>query len=269
MIRSADTGHSLLPPGKANPGQEHLASLVRDLGDSEPDVRWKALCGLAGLGGGAKAALPQILRTLNDEQQQIRQTACDLVCQLYPDLREPAAPLFPRIEGEEAQERLSAIDALVTLLRTFLEGSASTGAAVQPPSQGPEPASQRCQEVQMNAQSGPAERARGENGTAAPSCVAASQPLGWEPLLGGGSQQAALKFGSAEGLDALIDQFWSDPLLQGVPRIYVGDSTVVVPASVVEHLRQTGHEFIAQKVVSAGDLPAEEVNRIRRSEVPC
>jgi hypothetical protein len=121
----------------------------------------------------------------------------------------------------------------------------------------------------MNAQNGPAERAPLENGIAAPSCVAASHPLGWEPLLGGGDQQAALQFGSAEGLDALIDHFWSDPLLLGVPRIYVGNNTVVVPASVVEHLRQTRHEFVVQKVISAGDLSAEEVNRIRRSEVSC
>jgi hypothetical protein len=119
----------------------------------------------------------------------------------------------------------------------------------------------------MNTHSGPVERAREENGIAAPPGVAASHPLGWEPLLGGGGHQAALQFGSAEGLDALIDQFWSDPLLQGVPRIFVGDNTVIVPASVVEHLRQAGHEFAVQKVVSAGDLPAEEVNRIRRSEV--
>jgi hypothetical protein len=67
--------------------------------------------------------------------------------------------------------------------------------------------------------------------------------LGWEPLLRGGSRQAALQFGSTEGLDSLIDQFWSDPLLQGVPRIHVGANTVIVPATVVEHLRQTGHEL--------------------------
>jgi hypothetical protein len=112
-------------------------------------------------------------------------------------------------------------------------------------------------------------RAQAENGPAAPSGASASHPLGWQPLLEGGGQQAALQFGSAEGLDALIDQFWTDPLLQGVPRIYVGDNTVVVPASVVEHLRQTGHEFVVQRVVSAGELPGAEVNRIRRSEVSC
>jgi hypothetical protein len=30
-------------------------------------------------------------------------------------------------------------------------------------------------------------------------------------------------------LDALIDEFWSDPLVQGVPRISIGENTVVVP----------------------------------------
>jgi hypothetical protein len=117
----------------------------------------------------------------------------------------------------------------------------------------------------MNAPSEAAEQPRGQNGIAAPACVWGGHLQGWEPLLGAGSQQAALQFATAEGLDALIDQLWSDPLLQGVPRIYVGDNTVVVPASVVDHLRQTGHKFIAQKVVSAGELSAEEVNRIRRS----
>jgi hypothetical protein len=120
--------------------------------------------------------------------------------------------------------------------------------------------------MKMSAPSDSAERTRSENGAAALSSVPAGFSFGWEALLGGGGQPAALQFRSAEGLDAVIDQFWSDPLLRGMPRIYVGDNTVVVPAPAVEHLRRTGHEFALQKVVSAGDLPAEEVNQIRRSE---
>jgi hypothetical protein len=94
-------------------------------------------------------------------------------------------------------------------------------------------------------------------------------PAEWSPTYWGTYPQAALQFASDEGLNALIDEFWSDPLLRGMPRFYVGDNTVIVPASVVEGLRRKGHQFVVQKVVSAGDLPAEEVNRIRRSEEPC
>jgi hypothetical protein len=81
----------------------------------------------------------------------------------------------------------------------------------------------------------------------------------WAPV-----EEAALQFPTEEVLDALIGDFWSDPLLRGMPRFYVGDNTVIVPASAVEYLRGKGHPFEVHKVISAGDLPAEEVNRIRR-----
>jgi hypothetical protein len=92
----------------------------------------------------------------------------------------------------------------------------------------------------------------------------AGPPHSWSPQFWSNRQLVGLQFPNPEGLDALIEQFWTDPVLEGLPRVYVGDNTVIIPAAVVTYLRQQGHSFTARPVVSAGDLPAEEVNEIRR-----
>jgi hypothetical protein len=97
-----------------------------------------------------------------------------------------------------------------------------------------------------------------------PATLPVGEPTGWRGSFWDYREHVALRFASSEDLDALIDRFWSDPALWGLPRVYVGDNTVVVPAGAADYLRQQGHEFTLTKVVSAGDLPAEEVNRIRR-----
>jgi hypothetical protein len=88
---------------------------------------------------------------------------------------------------------------------------------------------------------------------------------GWSPQFWENRQLVAVRPPRPEDLDALIERFWSDPALDGLPRVYVGDNTVIVPAAVVDYLREQGHSFDTKPVVSAGDLPAEEVNAIRRT----
>ncbi|MCI0460408.1 MAG: hypothetical protein L0Z62_25935 [Gemmataceae bacterium] len=87
---------------------------------------------------------------------------------------------------------------------------------------------------------------------------------GWSPQLWSNRQLVGLQFPTHEGLDTLIERFWTDPVLEGLPHVYVGDNTMIGPAAVVDHLRQQGHTFTPRPVVSADDLPAQEVNAIRQ-----
>jgi hypothetical protein len=73
-----------------------------------------------------------------------------------------------------------------------------------------------------------------------------------------------LQFASGDELDRAIDWLWSTPELRELPRVHVGQHTLVVSAESVDLFRQQGYDFTLCAVVSAGDLPAEEVNRIRR-----
>src|SRR5206468_3909173 len=84
------------------------------------------------------------------------------------------------------------------------------------------------------------------------------------PRSGANGSQVGLQFASEEELDKAIDWLWSAPELRELPRIHVGQNTMIVPASAVELFRQKGYHFTLCTVVSAGDLPPEEVNRIRR-----
>jgi hypothetical protein len=93
-------------------------------------------------------------------------------------------------------------------------------------------------------------------------------PKRWEPFIWSYPKKAALEFRSEKDLDALIDRFWSDPELYNMPRVHVGQDTVIVPAEVVDYLRLKGHPFTVRNVVSMADLPPDEANRIRRGEAP-
>jgi hypothetical protein len=78
------------------------------------------------------------------------------------------------------------------------------------------------------------------------------------------AQQAAVRFGSTDDLDAAIDWLWTDPELRDLPRVHVGHNTMIVPAAAVERFRKQGYHFTEQKVISAGDLASDQINRIRR-----
>src|SRR5437660_882082 len=85
----------------------------------------------------------------------------------------------------------------------------------------------------------------------------------WAPSFWANPRHVGLQFASAMELDAAIDWLWSAPALRNLPRVHVGHNTMIVPAEAVELFRQKGYHFTLRTVVSAGDLPAEEVNRIR------
>ena len=90
----------------------------------------------------------------------------------------------------------------------------------------------------------------------------------WSPRFWANSAHVAIRFDSPEQLDAAIDWLWAAPEMRDLPRVHVGDNTMIVPAAAVEHFRSQGHRFTIRKVVSAGELPSEEVNRIRAQRKP-
>jgi hypothetical protein len=88
--------------------------------------------------------------------------------------------------------------------------------------------------------------------------------VAWQPSIWSYRQQSALSFGADEDLNAAIDLLWNDAELRGMPRVHVGERTMIVPTAAVPLFCKKARNFTATAVVSAGDLPAEEVNRIRR-----
>ena len=92
----------------------------------------------------------------------------------------------------------------------------------------------------------------------------AGRPDRWSPRFWANAPQAALRFATEEELDAAIDWLWNTPELRELPRVHVGRNTMIVPEQTVPLFRQQGFKFTHGKVISAGDLPPEEANRIRR-----
>jgi hypothetical protein len=90
-----------------------------------------------------------------------------------------------------------------------------------------------------------------------------NQEIRWSPQFWA-NKHAALQFSSTEELDAAIGWLWEVPELRHLPRVHVGENTMIVPEGAVDAFKKKGYDFTVSKVVSAGDLPADEVNRIRR-----
>src|SRR3712207_6067153 len=59
----------------------------------------------------------------------------------------------------------------------------------------------------------------------------------------GNGESAALKFSSEADLEKVLPLFWYDPRFRATPRTPVGDLTLIVPAEVVERLRQENIPF--------------------------
>lgn len=81
-------------------------------------------------------------------------------------------------------------------------------------------------------------------------------------------EQSALKFRSTKALDAAIAVLWKDDELYGLPRAHVGDNTMIVPTEAVPILKARGLQFKESRVLSAAELPPEEIDRLRREQGP-
>jgi hypothetical protein len=95
--------------------------------------------------------------------------------------------------------------------------------------------------------------------------VTASEVEKWQPRFWANSDKVSLQFVSTDELDAAIDWLWTEPGLCDLPRVHVGENTIIVPAQAADLFRKTGFQFQLAQVTSAGDLAPEEANRIRKT----
>ena len=81
-------------------------------------------------------------------------------------------------------------------------------------------------------------------------------------------EKSALKFSTKSALREALRLFWHDRDFFGLPRYYVGDWTLVVPAAAVEALRHRGLEFTVQPVALPGETSTERMNELRAAQGP-
>jgi hypothetical protein len=91
--------------------------------------------------------------------------------------------------------------------------------------------------------------------------------LPWQPDLNGYAELKALTFTSPEEMDTAIDLLWSDPL-RNLPHELAGGDTIIVPGEAVGYFEAAHLTFSQDDVLSASDLPADELNELRREQGP-
>jgi len=89
----------------------------------------------------------------------------------------------------------------------------------------------------------------------------------WDPDLNAYVDLKALTFPNAEEIDAAIDLLWSDSLRK-LPHELAGGNTIIVPAAAVRYFAAAALTFSEDEVLSPSDLPAEEINALRRDQGP-
>jgi hypothetical protein len=96
----------------------------------------------------------------------------------------------------------------------------------------------------------------------------AAQPTPrWKCHLDFYRDQLALTFKSRKDADKAIDLLWTDDLYE-LPHALAGGDTIIIPADALPYFEGKGLRFRKSKVRSAGDLPPEEINKLRREQGP-
>jgi hypothetical protein len=93
------------------------------------------------------------------------------------------------------------------------------------------------------------------------------QPSRWKAHLDYYRDKRALTFKSQQDLEAAIDLLWSNELFD-LPHDLAGGDTIIVPEEAVPYFKAKGLRFRNTRVLSAGDLPPEEINKLRREQGP-
>jgi len=223
------------------------------------DKEWRGgfLSKLGGWGFASHHALPLWFFVLQDEEEDISSLAADEILQILPKLTKGHVRA---LRTPDPKVRLSALQRLVKIQPDLLEMLDSLRLAME----GKEPLSltSESEEVGMEADDEGAlkedREGNARDSSALTDCSNETRPR-WD-----NSQQVGLQFGSTEELDAAIDWLWTDAILRDLPRVHVGRNTMIVPADTVDLFRNKGYHFTLSRVVSAGDLPPEDINRIRR-----
>ncbi len=94
-----------------------------------------------------------------------------------------------------------------------------------------------------------------------------SPPPQWEAHLDCYREKRALIFTDDKDLDAAVDLLWSDELYN-LPHALAGGDTIIVPAEAVPYFKAKGLKFRDTRLRSAGELPPEEIAKLRREQGP-
>lgn len=87
----------------------------------------------------------------------------------------------------------------------------------------------------------------------------------WQPFLGAYRDLRAVQFAAKADFQAATKLLWSGEFPRP-PFDLVGYETIIVPAEAVSYFREQGLNFTETAVLSAGDLPAEKINKLRREQ---
>lgn len=85
----------------------------------------------------------------------------------------------------------------------------------------------------------------------------------WERHLSQYADQRILTFASPKELEAAIELLWTDEL-RTLPHETPDGRSLAVPAEAVSYFARAGLRFAEKAALSIGDLPAEEIRRLRR-----
>lgn len=92
-----------------------------------------------------------------------------------------------------------------------------------------------------------------------------SIPIIWQQGLSSYEAKSAVKFSSQDEMNIFIDMLWADPELKGVPRMPVGDNTLIVPAIAEELLRRKlAGKFSIAPVIDPSTLSSEEWSELKK-----
>jgi hypothetical protein len=107
-------------------------------------------------------------------------------------------------------------------------------------------------------------KSRTDSDAAEPSTADAPQ---WKAHLDLYKEKRALIFKEQQELHAAIELLWTEPLRE-LPHALAGGDTIIVPAEAVRYFKEQGLRFRNTRVLSAGELPPEEINRLRQEQGP-
>lgn len=88
----------------------------------------------------------------------------------------------------------------------------------------------------------------------------------WKPRLVMYRHKTAVKFPTVAEIEKAIDLLWEDGELIGMPHAFADGMTLIVPAESTDLLRSKGLKFEEIKVISSGDLPADEARKLRHEQ---
>ena len=87
----------------------------------------------------------------------------------------------------------------------------------------------------------------------------------WKAQINSYAHPRALTFMNYQDFRAAIDLVWTEALRE-MPHALPGGFTMIVPPEAVPFFAKSGLQFEDTEVLSAGDLPPEEISKLRKEQ---